>query len=185
MTIDAQRTSTTGAGRSERERGFMLMETIFSLGLLTIGLLALAGVLSRGMLHLTQGTNLPIAKHKAVEAIESVFMSRDTRIITWAEVRNYSDGGIFLDGARDIRLPGADALVNTAADGAIEQLSLPGADNLTGTSDDRMIPLTGFTREIEIIDLTTDLREIRVTIEYPQGNGTRTYILSTYISVYA
>ena len=170
---------------TNREDGFMLMETLFSLGLLSIGLLALAAVFSQGMLSLQANSNLPIAKQKAVEAIESVFTSRDGRVVSWSQVRNKADSGIFLDGDRPITLPGPDGLVNTDDDGAIEQMSLPGLDNLIGTGDDRLIPLTGFNRKVEIIDITANLREIRVTITYPQGQGTRTYTLSTYMSSFA
>ena len=161
------------------------METLFSMALMSVGLLAMAAVFSRGMLNMQGGSNLPIAKQKAVEAIESVFASRDTRIITWAEVRNKLDNGVFLDGAQPIRVPGDDGLVNTDDDGQIEQLVLPGPDDLIGTSDDEIIPLNGFTREIVITDLNPDLREIRVTVEYPFGEGTHIYVLSTYVSSYA
>ncbi|HJN44657.1 MAG TPA: hypothetical protein QF572_10805 [Vicinamibacterales bacterium] len=171
--------------RANGESGFMLMETIFSLGLLSVGLLAIAAVFSQGLLNLQASSNIPLAKQKAVETIESVFTSRDTRIVSWAQVRNQSDGGIFLDGDQAIRVPGPDGLVNTNDDGAVEQMSLPGADNLVGTGDDRQIPLTGFTRRVEILAITPNLREVRVTITYPQGDGARTYTLSTYMSSFA
>jgi hypothetical protein len=173
------------SARPRHEDGFMLMETVFSLGLLSVGLLAMAAVFSQGLLNLQMSSNIPLAKQKAVETIESVFTSRDTRIVTWAQVRNQSDGGIFLDGDQAIRVPGSDGLVNTSDDGAIEQMSLPGADNLVGTNDDRLIPLTGFTRRVEIIAITPNLREVRVTITYPQGEGARAYTLSTYMSSFA
>ena len=173
------------AARVRDEPGFMLMETLFSMGLMSIGLLAMAAVFSRGMLNMQGSSNLPIAKQKAVEAIESVFASRDTRIISWSQVRNKQDNGVFLDGAQPIKVPGDDGLVNTDDDGQIEQLVLPGLDNLIGTGDDEVIPMNGFTREIQITDINSDLREIRVTIEYPFGNGVRSYVLSTYVSSYA
>ena len=173
------RTRTRGAD------GFMLMETVFSLGLLSVGLLATATVFSQGMLNLRTGSNLPLAKQKAVETIESVFTSRDTRTVSWAQVLNESDGGIFLDGDQPIRVAGPDGLINTDDDGAIEQMVLPGADNLVNTGDDRVIPLTGFTRRLEIAKITANLREITVTITFPHGNGTQTYVLSTYMSSFA
>ncbi len=173
------------AARVRDEPGFMLMETLFSMALMSVGLLAMAAVFSRGMLNMQGGSNLPIAKQKAVEAIESVFTSRDTRIINWTDVRNKADNGIFLDGAQPIRVPGADGLVNTDDDGQIVQLILPGLDELIGTADDEVIPMNGFTREIEILDINEVLREVRVTVEYPYGAGTRTYVLSTYMSSYA
>jgi len=171
--------------RTRGTAGFMLMETVFSIGLLSVGLLAMATVFTQGLLNLQASSNLPIARQKAIETIESVFTSRDTRLVSWAQVRNKADDGIFLDGDQPIRVPGPDGLVNTDDDGDIEQMSLPGADNLINTEDDRLIPLAGFTRKVKISDITPNLREITVTITYPQGKGTRTYTLSTYMSSFA
>ena len=82
-------------------------------------------------------------------------------------------------------MPGADGIVNTDDDGAIEQVVLPGADNLIGTANDEIIQLTNYTREITIIDLGVNLREIRVTIRYPYGGAYGEYMLTTYISSFA
>ena len=54
-------------------------------------------------------------------------------MLTWAQIRNVagasgSDGGIFLDGARDVREPGADGLMNTTDDGALAEVIKPGPD---------------------------------------------------------
>ena len=180
--INEQTTPLLPLARPNEERGFMMAEALISLGLLSVGLVAMAAVMTHGMLQLQTGANLPLAKQKAVE---SVFTSRDTRIITWAQVRNKADGGIFLDNQQPIRLAGNDGLVNTDDDGAIEELVLPGPDGYIGTGDDRVVPLNNFTRDVQIIDINQNLREIRVTIVYPQGDGTRTYTLSTYMSSFA
>ncbi|MEO2198891.1 MAG: hypothetical protein ABGY72_22785 [bacterium] len=166
-------------------RGFMLMEALFSLGLLTVGMLAMASVFLQGMHQVNAATGLPVAKQKAVEMVESVFMSRDTRTISWAQVRNVADGGVFVDGAQPVRVPGVDGLVNTGDDGAIEHFRLPGLDGLVGTADDRIIPLAGFSRTVEITDINLNLRQITVTIGYPLGTGTATFTLVTYMSSYA
>ena len=169
------------------QRGFTLVETIFALGIMAGGLLSLAAVFSYGMLHLSTGQNVQIAKEKATEAIESVFMSRDTLVISWSQVRNQLEGGIFLNGAHGIRGPGPgpDAIVNTDDDGVIETVALPGADGIVGTADDDYEPLDGYTREIRITDLNDNLREIRVTVTYPFGEGQREFVLMTYISAFA
>ena len=171
--------------RAPRQGGFTLIETVFALAIMAGGLLSLAAVFSYGMLHLTNGESLLVAKEKAAEAIESVFMSRDPGVITWNQVRNQSQGGIFQDGAQAIQFPGADALVNTTDDGPIEAVVLPGADGVVGTADDDIESLAGFTREIEIIDINANLREIRVVVTYPFGDGTRELVLLTYISAFA
>ena len=171
--------------RARLQGGFTLVETVFALGIMAGGLLSLAAVFSYGMLHLGNGESLLVAKEKAAEAIESVFMSRDTGVITWNQVRNQSQGGIFQDGAQAIQLPGGDALVNTTDDGPIETVVLPGADGVVGTDDDDFEPLTGFTRAIQITDINANLREIRVVVTYPFGDGTRELVLMTYISAFA
>ena len=181
---DARSDKVVRASRRD-DRGFTLVETIFALGMMAFGLLTLAAVFSYGMLHLRTGASLVLAKEKAAEAIESVFMSRDTRVTTWARVRNGADGGIFLDGPQPLKLPGPDGLVNTDDDGAIEEIVLPGPDNIVGTGDDKVVPLSGFTRQIEITDISQNLREIRVTIQYPYGPSYREYMLTTYISPFA
>ena len=168
-----------------RADGFTLIETVFALSIMAGGLLSLAAVFSYGMLHLKSGNSVMIAKEKATEAIESVFMSRDTLVITWDEVRNQSDGGIFVDAAQPIRDTGNDGMVNTGDDGAIETITLPGADGLVGTADDDLEPLDGFTREIEITDINSNLRLIRVIVTYPFGEGSRELVLLTYISAFA
>ena len=167
------------------EGGFSLIETIFALGIMAFGLLTLAAVFSYGIVNLRTGNSLLVAKEKAAEAIESVFMSRDTRLIGWSQVRNQAYGGIFLDGPQPLKVSGADGIVNTDDDGAIEQMVLPGPDDLIGTADDEVIQLTNYTREITIIDVGVNLREIRVTIRYPYGGAYDEYTLMTYISSFA
>ena len=165
--------------------GFTLLEALISLLILTGGLLALASAFSQGLVVVTTAHYHQIAKEKASEAIESVFTSRDTRIIAWNAVRNTSKGGVFLDDPQPIRNPGPDGLVNTADDGAEESETLPGPDNQLGTGDDVVMPLNSFSREIEITDLSGNLRQIRIIIDYKIGHLNRRYELVTYISSFA
>jgi prepilin-type N-terminal cleavage/methylation domain-containing protein len=169
------------------ERGFSLIETIISVGILAVGLLGAAALLTAGMQKIASSPRDLIATHKATEAIESVFSARDTRTLTWAQIRNVqgasgADGGIFLDGAQDLRLPGADGLIDTADDGAIETVVYPGNDQQFDTADDVTTTLAGFTREIQIRDVQANLRSITVIVTYPEGAGRRTYTLTAYIS---
>lgn len=177
--------------RAGDERGFSLVESLVAVGLLAFGMLAIAAGFTQG-LALMAGANLDIlAREKAAEAIESVFTARDTRTITWAQIRNISgetgsDGGIFLDGPQPLAVAGADGLVNTADDGAVESLMLPGRDGLLGTGDDVPQPLTNFTREVEIrATAKSTLRQLRVVIRYQVGREWREYSIATYISSYA
>ena len=165
--------------------GFTLVETMFALAIMTTGLLSLAGVFSYGMLSLNRGDELLIAKEKATEGIESVFLARDTLTRTWDQVHNQAAGGIFLNGAHPVAHPGPDGLVNTSDDGPVEVLVQPGADGLAGTADDATLALDGYSREIEITDLNPNLRQIRVIVKYPYGDSQREYALLTYISAFS
>lgn len=171
--------------------GFSLIETVVASGILATGLLALAGVFTIGMRHMSGSSPGVIAREKAREAVESVHTARDTGDLSWAKIRNVADGGVFLAGAQSLKTPGADGLINTADDGAIEQIRAAGKDNILGNSDDVLTTLNDFTREIQIATLMTDganpivnpnLRQIKVIIKYKADAMWKTYTLTTFVS---
>ena len=128
--------------------GFTLIEALIAMPILTVGLLGLAQAFYLGMRHMSTSSANLIAREKAREAVESVHTARDTRTISWAQIRNVSNGGIFLDGAQPLNAAGADGLVNTADDAAagIEALRDPGPNGVLGDGDDVLTPLVGFPR---------------------------------------
>jgi prepilin-type N-terminal cleavage/methylation domain-containing protein len=169
------------------EAGFSLIEVLIAMGILATGLLSLAGVFTLGLRHLAGSSYSLIAREKAREAVESVHTARDTRVITWNQIRNVSAGGVFLDGAQPLRVAGVDGLVNTADDAAadLEVTIAPGADNVLGTADDVSTPLNAFTRQITLTEFTPVnpmLRRLTVTITYRVGSSLRSYQLTTYVS---
>jgi type II secretory pathway pseudopilin PulG len=171
------------------EAGFSLVETLIAMGILATGLLSLAGVFSLGMLHLAGSSANLIAREKAREAVESVHTARDTKTITWSQIRNVVDGGVFIREAQLLRQPGVDGLVNTADDANedVEEQLGPGPDGQLGTTDDQRIPLSQYSRQI-LIDESLGpngedtLRKLTVIVKYPVGRATRTYTLTTFIS---
>lgn len=172
------------------ERGVTLIETAIAIGVMGVGALGIVGVLAQGVQKTNTGPGDLIASQKAQEAVESVFAARDSRIITWAQLRNVagasgSDNGIFLDGPQAVKVPGPDGLVGTVDDGAIESYTLPGRDGRVGTSDDEVEALGAFTREIVIRDIQSSVRAITVTVSYQAGSTRRRYTLTAYISNYA
>jgi prepilin-type N-terminal cleavage/methylation domain-containing protein len=167
------------------QSGFTLVEMIMAIIILGGGLLALATAFAQGMVVMSTSHYHQIAKEKASEAIESVATSRDTRIIAWAQIRNVSQGGVFIDGPQPLRSQGPDGLVNTADDGAVVNGALPGLDGILGTADDVAFSFNGFTREIQITDVSANLRQITVIIRYQIGHLTRQYQLITFISSFA
>jgi hypothetical protein len=171
--------------RRSGEAGFSLAEAVVALGLLAGGLLGVGAVLAAGVQKLADGPLDLVAKQKATEAIETVFTARDTRTATWAQLANVAAGGVFVNGAQPMKMAGPDGLINTADDGALEALILPGRDGILGNADDRLVPLTQFTRQIQITNVSATLRQITVTITFQTANGTRRYTLSTMISSFA
>jgi prepilin-type N-terminal cleavage/methylation domain-containing protein len=173
------------------DEGFSLIETLVAMGILATGLLTLAGVFVVGMRSLAASSPGLIAREKAREAIESVHTARDTRVIGWDQIAN-APGGVFLTGERSVTMPGPDGLVNTADDGAVEEMKNPGKDGVLGTVDDIITPLKGYTREIQITSMTDangavdlNLRQVRVIVRYLVAGAWRSYTLTTYISSFA
>jgi len=181
---------THGQGIGSGEGGFSLVEVLVATAITTVAALALAGIVARSTQIMFGSESELIAKQKATEAMESVFKARDTATLTWAQIRNVvgetgADGGVFLDGFQSLRDPGNDGLANTADDGNIQVLVKPGPDNILGTADDQTLVLTDYKRQITIRTVEANLRSITVTIRYRVANGTRDYVLMTYIGAFS
>ncbi len=176
--------------RRRGQAGFTLLETMIAMSVLTVGLLGVAQAFYLGMQHMSTSSATLIAREKAREAVESVHTARDTRTITWFQIRNLSAGGVFLDAAQALNAAGADGLVNTADDAAagVETQRDPGPNGVLGDGDDVVTPLFGFRRQIQINELqpvNPDLRELVVTITYTVGRQQRTYTLRTFVSAFS
>jgi prepilin-type N-terminal cleavage/methylation domain-containing protein len=183
-----------------RNDGFSLIEVVVAMSILVVGLLGMAQVFYFGMAIVGTSSAQLIAREKAREAIESVHTARDTRVITWAQIRNAAapdcsaspnttgnPGGAFVNGEQNLLAAGPDGLVSTADDAGQEMT--PGPDNTLGTADD--VPLVGFTREVAICDINgnANLRQVTVTIGF-RGSAAvgvlrRTYTLTTFISSFS
>jgi hypothetical protein len=167
------------------ETGVGLLEFLIAMVVLLIGLTGALALFSHTLIALSFAQQNLIAKQKAREAMESIFTARNTAQVSFAEIRNVSAGGIFLDGLQPLNKPGVDGLVGTADDGAIEEMVLAGNDQLLGTPDDEVRPLAGFQRQIQITPVNSDLRQITVTLRYSGAQGfTRNYQVVSYISSY-
>lgn len=173
----------TANGRGDS--GFTLIEVMVAGSIMSIGLLALAYCYGQGMAVVMASQQDSIARQKAREAMEDVLDGRNTDTLTWSQINNVSNGGIFLDGAQALTTPGADGFVNTADDGPVETMTMPGPDGILGTSDDITVPLNGYTRTILITPINTNLKQVTVTITYTIPPGTqRSFQLVTYVSPY-
>lgn len=184
----------TGKRRSPQTEscgGFSLLEVIFAIVILAVGILSLAGLFaaSAGAVRYAQEDH--IAKQKAREAIEGVYSSRNDTSITFDQIQNISNGGIFKDGFQTMYLPGPNGIVGTGQDTTIlDRIILPGKDGILNTPDDVVVSLVNYSRQILITQVlnpdnsvNSDLRRIAVTVRTTSpGRGARDYTITGFIS---
>ncbi len=188
------------------QHGVTLIEVLISMVILAVGSLGLLGVFGLALSSNQTSQEDQIARQLASEAMESVYTARNTSQLSWTQIQNISNGGIFTDGVTNIMCAGPDGLEGTADDtscytamgavcpnGGIRCLSEPGADGIVGTADDQIVSLSNFTRQIQIAALSDSggnliptLREVTITIQYsvPSYSAKKTYILNEYVSEY-
>lgn len=181
--------------RTARAEGFSLIEVLVSMGVLTAGLLSLVGIFTVSLWRVSSSSTQIVAREKAREAIESVHAARDTGLVSWQNIQNVANGGIFLPGEQPLKMPGADGIVNTADDeaAAMETMRKPGPDGILGSSDDEVNELNDFRREIIISNTTysgtstvnPNLRRITVNVKFRVYDVWRTYSVETFISSYS
>jgi prepilin-type N-terminal cleavage/methylation domain-containing protein len=191
-----QPTTTVNSRKQRNQQGFTLLETLISMIVLTIGLVALLGVVGMAMTATQTSQEDMIAKKLAQETVESIYTARDTANITWSQILNVGTTGIFVTGSQPINQPGADGIIGTSDDSlaGAQTLQLPGPDGIFGTADDVSLPLTNFARSIVITTVPNvatgapyvNLRQLTVTIQYttPQYRLPKQYVLTSFISQY-
>jgi len=187
--------------RARRERGFTLLEVMFSAVVMTIGLVSLLAVMAIAMASTQTSEQLAISKRLANEALESILTARETANVQWSQIANGSCAvgatcGIFLSGAQAINLPGVDGIVGTSDDAAAgpQVLEQPGPTGVyAGTCPpDNCISLTNYTRTIAITPYlvagvpVANLNSVTITVTYlnPQLKVPQSYVLQSLISQY-
>jgi prepilin-type N-terminal cleavage/methylation domain-containing protein len=176
---------------NRRERGFTLLETMIAMVILSFGILSVAQVYTQGIQVSNSNQISFIAQQKAQEAMETIFTARDSGTLTFTNIANVSQGGVFLDGPRPLYAAGPDGVLGTADDDPAAPnviVTGPGADNVLGTSDDTVINLNPWmTRTIVItpVNGTQKLNQVTITVNYTyQGRNSR-FVLVSYISGWA
>lgn len=179
--------------RTKPSPGFSLIEVMFAVVILSVGLMALLAVFAQAVSATKFSREDQIAKQKAREAIEGVYAARNDTSIAFSDIQNVSNSGIFNDGFRPLYLPGPNGIVNTAQDTTtLDRMVLPGPDGKLGTGDDVTVPLVNFQRQILITSVTNadgstnpDLRHITVTLRVTSpGRPLRDYVVRGFISRY-
>jgi len=189
-----------------RQEGFTLLEVMISTVILTVGLVSVLASLCVAVAANQTAQQDMIARQLASEAMESVYTARNDSEMSWGQVNNVSNGGIFVDGVQSVMCAGPDGIIGTADDAAcllpsgatcpnagVHCLDEPGPDGILGTADDVIVSLPNFTRQIQIGQLLDTggnivpaLRQVTITISYtaPQSNVPKTYVLTEYVSAY-
>ena len=190
--------------RKSNERGFTLIETMIAIAIMSIGILTLIAAFATAVGSTQNAQENLIARQKTLEAMESVYTARNTQQITFAQIANTTQGGIFTNGATQLLAAGPDGLVNTSDDvtfpatGACpagpECITLPGPDGILGTADDKALSLGNFTRQIQIgsvleadgVTIDPNLKQLTVTVNYFSGGSTaaHTYSVNALISAF-
>jgi Tfp pilus assembly protein PilV len=181
--------------RNRLEAGFTLVETVVALGILAVGILAMAAMLGTCVSLMSAARYDYIAQQKALEAVESIYTARDLQQTSWASIANVSAGGIFVDGPVSLCAPGPDGIVGTIDDDCTnpDYIAFPNAAGFIDTTPtisangDVKAVLGTFKRQIIITPVAgrPGLNSITVTITYTAGNLHRTYTLTTGISQYS
>jgi prepilin-type N-terminal cleavage/methylation domain-containing protein len=176
---------------NKRERGFTLIETMIAMVILSFGILSVAAFYTQGIQASNSNQMSFIAQQKAQEAMETIFTARDSGTLTFANIANVSQGGLFLDGPQRLCDAGPDGVLGTADDNCnIPNVIVtgPGSDNILGTADDTVINLNPWmTRTIAItpVNGTQKLNQVTITVSSIYQGRTTQFVLVSYISGWA
>jgi prepilin-type N-terminal cleavage/methylation domain-containing protein len=177
--------------RARRLDGFSMIEVMFAIAILGVGLCALMAMFGNAVYAMRYAQEDQIAKQKAREAMEAVISARNDTSVSFDDLQNVSNGGMFKDGFQNLYLPGANGIPGTGQDSnVLDRIILPGPDGQIGTSDDVLVALTNYQRQILITavnnpdgSLNTDLRKLAVTIRVNSpARGNHDYTLTAFIS---
>jgi len=164
--------------RSSEDGGTLLEMTIAML-LLTIGLLAVASSISYAFMVSNKGRNITNSKLLVVSILEQMETLRNTKQLTFGQISNagavdntgatQSFSG-FPTGFQPVSInPGPDGIFGTGDD-----LIDPGSGGVYGDGNDVTNTgwaISGYTREIVITSLSSNLKRIQVTLKYPGDRG--------------
>jgi len=196
------KTGKSRSGASNTESGFTLLEVMFSMVIMTVGLVSLLAVMGIAMASTATSEQNAIAKRLANEALESILTARETDQVQWSNIANgtcvVGTGcitGIFLAPAQSIDCAGADGIVGTSDDAACGPLilDLPGPSGVVQSPNggpcappDNCLQLTNYQRTIVITPVNGTLDQVTITVSYvnAQLKVANNYVLSTLVSEY-
>jgi type II secretory pathway pseudopilin PulG len=151
-----------------------MIEVVVAIMVLTIGLLSLAHVIAFALTVSNMGRTVTNNKQLIITALEQMENLRNTRQLNYEQIANVGD----VDNSNSsFTFAGFPTGFQPVA-------KVAGADGIYGTSDDTVGAATqdiceGYSREIVITPLSPNLKEIKVTLDYPGPNGTRQKMTGT------
>lgn len=151
------------------QSGITILEMVISMLVLTVGLLSVAAAIGYAITVSNKGRNVTNSKLLVVSMLEQVETLRNTRQLTFGQIAN---AGQPIDNAGAPRdFPGFPT-------GFLPVTTNPGPDGIFGTNDDLTtvggepsVVVGGYTRQVSITSLNTNLKRIQVTLRYPDAGG--------------
>ncbi len=175
------------------DKGFTLAEVLISTVILTVGLLMVLALFTKGLSATQYAHQDLIAKQKAREELEAIYAARNNGL-AWGKIENSNiTGGIFLSGFQQLYQVPQGAVGDAAVMGSTAQSkTIPDVYWVRDSAGNfQSIPLNGtaanliYQRQVVITDdpNNPNLKNIAVTVRvYTPGIGFRDYTVSGLIA---
>lgn len=168
--------------------GFTMVEMCIAMVILFVGLMAAATAISYALMASNRGRMITNNKLLIMNVIEQMETLRNSKQLTFAQIANVN--AVDNTGA-DVNFAGFPATaqpvsINPGPDGIFataDDFTSPGPDGVYGTVDDKLNDQTllrpGYTRQIEISTLSSNIKKITVTVTYPGPANSRVTLKAT------
>ncbi len=151
--------------RAPKEAGFMMIEAICAIAILTIGLLGTAVAITSALKFTRVSRSVSEAKTIALAQIEEIHALRDSRRLNFRQIANTGD----------VNNTGSNINFTGFVTGFQKVSDSPGTDGVNGTTDDpaplAASPNALFSRQTVITSPLANLKKIIVTVNYPGPDG--------------
>jgi prepilin-type N-terminal cleavage/methylation domain-containing protein len=167
--------------KAKSQRGFSLIEMMIATVVTAIGLLAMIGLFAQSLATMQYAQEDIVAKQKAREALEGVYAARDDSSLSFTQIDNFSNGGIFKDGMVPLMLNTTTGISGTTSDSTTSDSVL---------LDGRTVNLTNYQRQILFSPMPAagggndpNIKKVTITVQVSSpGRGPRTYTVTGYVS---
>ncbi len=88
-----------------QQSGFTLVEVMIAIAVMSVGLLAVVASIATAVANTQAAQEDLVARHKALEALESIYTARNSQQVAFTAINNTGNGGIFLAGPQSLNVP--------------------------------------------------------------------------------